>query len=758
MSQYGSPVPEVGTRLGRNEPANIPGVTESLATPGLASMPVTESDGLKAFQDLSASLGLAGNAVALYGQQQEQQASRDAAFKRHSDQVDRAKALEHAETNLPGYISQVQDGLIVPTSDVDGKSQTATQAQQWAKSIAGDGTDTYSAELRRFLAPHLARALEFEREKRIKTAAIETAKDYRALLYTTIAHDGSEPGNAGNDYVKPTANADDPPITKWRGGGVPDNVEEILNDGLSKTKSRLDRDQFISLSVMPAIRMAAKNGDTEAIDKLSKFVPDAFADGIENARITASRTDAARQVQQSKVVDRWIGDAEYAAISGDGDFQTARDRVDRAYRDGLIDSQDAIRRRSSIDVAERAAVNENKGLLENVREAQLKDAAVNAAREHIGQGGSSASLPDFKYLTPTGEEKTVTGKELAKDAVQADFDLIDTGSANKLKAIEASDGQPQDKQRRLESLQQQIMGQKVRRLQKAGDTYEPWSKGLNAASSLASPEMLAQPGPLPKDLQDAVALRDRMPDDLFWRHVRPENRQFWHLLDLTRTYYTGTTPSGLKPALATVSEMMARDPLTDEVNARERVRIDNKKLLATVDEFSAPSGDTIINKSFLANEVKALAEYQMRPPFNAAEDVALAAAKDTVMKSTKFFNGYAVPTLGVHVPAELDRASPLLIQEFVAKHPEYKAEDLTLRPYLDNTWMIVRGDHADSPVMIPLDTFPDDGFYSAKQIDDMLPGLMTRARAKWQTERAEAWRAYNATPPVPRGTGRNILE
>lgn len=754
MSQYGTPTTGE-TRIKGSRETDVPGVTESLGTPGLANMPVTPTSGLNAFHELSTALGLVGQDAALYAEQQLQERNRQDRFNAHAEQIDHAKALEHAESILPGLASQVADGKVSVWNDKNGESQSSQQAEFWAESIAGSGSDAYSTKLRSALAPHLAKVLEQAREKKLNTAAIETAKDSRTLVYTPLSPDGSEPTNAGTDYVKPTTNADDPPVSTWRGGSVPSNVGELIDSGYSKVQSRLTRDQYIALSVMPAIRMAGKNGDTAAIDELAKHVPDSFADSVENARLAAARTEAVRASQQSKAVDHWIGDAEYAAMNGDGDFQTARDRVDRAFSSGLIDSQDAIRRRTSIDIKERELLGQNKGLLEKIQEAQIKDNAVKATREHIGQGGSAGSVQDFKFLTPTGEEKTIHAKELLGDAVQADFDLIDQNALGRVKAIEEMDASPEYKQQKLAETQQQSMAQKVRRLQKSGDTYQPWAKIISTMPTIANQEMLAQQGPLPPDVQNAIALRDRIPDDLFYRMASPDSRHFWHTLDTTRELVTGTQPENIRQALVETNRHMAGDPVAAEIR-HNNIAVSNRLIRESADSAFG----TDIKSSFVYREIGIMSRYYMSEPYNASEDKAIQMATNIVKQNTTIMGKYAVPTLGVHVPENLSMASPLLLEEFVARNPKLglTADDLSLRPYDNGSWMVVRGEHADSPVMIPVETFPEDGLFTAKQIDDMLPGLMTRAKARSQKERADAWHKYSSGPALRRGTGRNILD
>jgi hypothetical protein len=733
LSQYGSPTTGE-TKIKPSRDAGVPGITESLATPGLANMPVTPSSGLNAFHELSTALGLAGNDIEQYGQQQLQERARQDRFREHAEQIDHAKALEHAETILPGLASQVADGKVSVWNDKGGESQTSQQAELWAESIAGSGNDAYSSKLRSALAPHLAHVLEQERERKIKTAAVETAKDYRSLLYTTVpGADGSEATNAGTDYVKPTPNADDPPVSQWRGGTVPGNIDDILQGGLSKVGNRLDRDQFAALSIMPAIRMAGKNGDTEAIDKLSKYVPDAFADSVENARLTAARVQASRNSKQTAAINNWIDEPVVAALNGDGDFQTAIDRNNRAYSDGLITSEDWERRHKSIKAAAHEATSQNKALMENIYEAQQKDIAVKIAREHIGQGGSAASIPTYKYLNPnTGEEKEIGPKVSGPLAVQADFDLIDQNAQNKAKAIQEMDATPEYKAQKLDETEQQRMAKKVRRLQR-GDTYEPWAKIFSAMPANANPEMLAQPGPLPADVQNAVALRDRIPDDLFYRMASPESRHFWHTLDTTRELVTGNQPENIRQALVETNRHMTGDPLIAETKYNN-IHIPNE---AINDTAKGIFGSDVINP-LLHREVETMAKYYMS--MGADQDKALSMAADIVKKNTTIMGKYAVPTLGVHVPEHLSMASPLLLEEFVARNPKLglKAEDLSLRPYGNGSWMVVRGEKADSPVMIPVETFPEDGLFTAKQIDDMLPGLVVRSKARLKEQRKQA--------------------
>lgn len=747
MTQYGTPT--IGDRrVGRSQGAGVPGVSESLGSPGLVNTPLTESEGQKAYQELSSALGMAGSDIDQYGTAQLQNAQREARFQAHADQIDHAKAVEHAEMMLPDLDNQIQEGKITIDPDIDGKSQTGPQAERLARQFAGEGEDAYGKSLRRALAPHLAVALSRERDKKLNTAAIDTAKDRRALLYTSLPdadpYDASrtasqnpgtkqaakEASDLSYDTEK-SSNADAPPVSKWRPGVVPDNIPEILDKAVADGVGRLTRDQVVALSLMPAIRMAAKNGDPDAINKLSQYVPDAFANDVDNAKFAAERAVGVRQSQQAKAAQEYIANPKLAAMLGDGDFTTAVDHVLRSKDAGLLSSDQAITELKSIEALSKETNKQNDAQVERVQDALFEQQTVANLNHWIAQGRSESSVPPevFDRLRPNGTVQHMEPKKVFQMAVQSDFNDIDKATQDKAQGIKDLHLGPDSEQKRIADAQTQSTAMKVRRLERGGSDYEPWSKSLSALPELATKEMLAQPGALATDIQAAVSLRDSIPDELAYRLMNPKAAPYYHDLDATRTFITGNGQDRLRAALIETENKRSKDHINDASS-----HVDPKKLNDAVDSAFPQA----TNKSFALGEVKTLAKYYMER-FNAPDDQALAKATETIKTSTKNMNGYLISTLGKYVPQDLDKISPMLMQEFADRHPELgTADQFTLRPYGDNSWMVVKGEHADSFVTIPVSTFPDDGLYTSDQIEKMRPGLMARHAAEEKAQHAKA--------------------
>lgn len=254
-------------RRTRTPDVQLPGVTGTLSTPGLAITPVA-SEGMQTAESLLQAFSSINGASARIVANRAAEAARakEVSFleRQHAEEVaaaDRGAANINAGTDLPGILSGIESGAIRP-----GEGESVSDA---AKRIALDGTDGLSDVARQQrlarLSDNVATALQSRVDRNIKTARADNA----VLAVQSI--DGARSATDGHDAVQAIRKID-PDISeaaavasvgqRWLSYAVANNDTESLAAARAFLGDQMQTEQIRAQHTYDA-NLKAKQADAE---------------------------------------------------------------------------------------------------------------------------------------------------------------------------------------------------------------------------------------------------------------------------------------------------------------------------------------------------------------------------------------------------------------------------------------------------------------------------------------------------------------
>jgi hypothetical protein len=325
------------------------------------------------------------------------------------------------------------------------------------------------------------------------------------------------------------------------------------------------------------------------------------------------------------------------------------------------------RRDRSVNESRRAAV------------AAFDDAAIDEAirgaavdsRSAIWTGGL-ANVTDRKVERPDGTVLTIPASTIRSRAIEYAMSQIAAENAPR-------DNSPQE----IVASQQRTLARQVEYLGENGETYEPWTRTMNAGRLAGLSSFRATAG---KDGKGSVEIPANLTDgyDLYKRlatvnprlaaaHIDTDTRMFYDLIDLAETYATpGQRPAAMMLAMRAVNGGLTEDRFSSGVDIKQvRYAFDDTK-------FSG-----VNNRAELEQSVARVARFYVATGAVGDPETAIERAIEKVTSTLTSDGAYAVDMGPIDMPQNFPDIARSIAEDYAERFGEEEgvdADDLSLAP------------------------------------------------------------------------------
>lgn len=641
------------------------GISESIATPGLAILPVNQAATRKADDLLNALSGVAGSAAAI-GRMARQ------------DRYDRQQELAKREELSRGAATQAyRSRFAVLSQDIADQKITVPDGMdiaQFAEQLIApevEGTsDAYRTTYIQNLTPLITRELVQQ-----QAAMRKRAIDEGLVALAAGASDQTTPE------------------------GVEANITAALE--LDPTMSR---SQAIATVALPAAEAAARGGDLAKLNAARAVIGEQFP--VERAKLDAIYETAV--LGQRQQVRRDFDDEVSGLYVDRRPYELIRERV-RGWRGKVDDSaiDAALREADSREAQDLSGARSALLAVELTREQQAAADRTDALMADAANTGGASVVEDHTFTDSAGRDHTITRER-----------MIEASTSRHMARIAAEAGGDA----------QAALGRQVEFLSRNGVTYAPWERILNAGGAVTALDLAATKDGHPSIPANAAAGYDlykrlgAMNPRLRDQHIKsPQARTMYELANLSEQYVTpGDAPKSLMMAVRAMASGI--DTGMDKPAGRRLAEL-TKTATETGSLWWAAEAR---NKSEIADKIADVAGLYIKALGLSPED-AVKEAGARIQNSHRIINGWSVDVGNRAVPEQIEAIGARIATDYAERFKDEGADvaDLTLIPgKTAGAWILF-----NRATLSPVDRWTTDGLFTNADLAKLWQGRTAAERA-----------------------------